>query len=115
MEVRELALGLLLVFASYFGAGALGGAGFWLVQPLRRTILGWVLTGMLLAVVAYGIIGLSAILGYIYLGVNVIGYESVNEAWQSLLWITGVTAIVGGIAGAYYWWKDGRVRDQPCA
>src|SRR5262249_45643094 len=58
----QLPGGLLLIVAGFFMGGTLGGFAFWALRPLRRTVLGWALTGFVIGALAYGAIGLTGVL-----------------------------------------------------
>jgi hypothetical protein len=110
---RELAGGvsvlvmLPLVFAAYFLAGVLGGAALWALRPLRRWVVGWVATGILIAGAAYGSMGLIAAVAYVYGGINMMDYTSPAEAWDGLGTVTAIASLGAGIpCGLWYWWKE---------
>jgi hypothetical protein len=107
-EVRDLdqvPLGLPLVIGGYFLGGTLGGAAFWLLRPLRNGALGWMLTGAVIAPLAYGAIGVTGIVGLKF-GVNLLDLESAQEGWRFLPWIAVLTAIPGSLVGLFYWSKE---------
>src|SRR6266576_5674993 len=60
----QLPLGLPLVIIGYFTAGVAGGIAFWTLRPLRRWLIGWVLTGFVISALVYGAIGLIGVLSY---------------------------------------------------
>jgi hypothetical protein len=62
---------------------------------------------MVVAGSLYGCIGLSAVLGYVHLGIDVIGYGSEHDAWTSLPLITvGLMFVIGIPVGLYLWWRE---------
>lgn len=96
-----------LVFAAYFMAGVLGGAAMWALRPLRRWVVGWVATGVIIAGAAYGSLGLIAAVAYVYGGINMMDYTTPADAWSSLLPSTAMASIGAGIPGGlWYWWKE---------
>ena len=102
----QLPLGLPLVIIGYFTAGAAGGIAFWTLRPLRRWLIGWVLTGFVISALVYGAIGLIGVLGY-YVGANILDLESAAEGWHLIPLISLITGVVPGIpVGIYYWYKN---------
>jgi len=101
-----LPLGLPLVVVGYFAAGTLGGMAFGMLRPLRRWLLGWMLTGFVIAALVYGAVGMMGVVGY-YLGVNILDLHSGAEGWRMLPWISLITGIFpGSLLGVYYWYKS---------
>ncbi len=101
-----LPLGLPLVVVGYFAAGTLGGMAFGLLRPLRRWLLGWMLTGFVIAALVYGAVGMMGVAGY-YLGVNILDLKSAAEGWRLLPWISLITGVFpGSLLGVYYWYKN---------
>jgi len=102
----QLPLGLPLVIIGYFTAGAAGGIAFWTLRPLRRWLIGWVLTGFVISALVYGAIGLIGVLGY-YVGANILDLESAAEGWHLIPLISLITGVVPGVpVGIYYWYKN---------
>jgi len=105
--VVDVLVMLPLVFAAYFMGGVLGGAALWVLRPLRRWVVGWVATGVLIAGAAYGSVGLVAAVAYVYGGINMMDYTSPADAWSSLLPVTLMTSLGAGIPGGLlFWWKE---------
>jgi hypothetical protein len=103
----NLPVELPIIIASYVGAGLLGGVGFWATRPLRRWLVGWVLSGIFIGTLVYGSVGLIGVLGYVYLGLNIFDFKSHAEAWSMLPWISlGCGTLTGGPLGAYYWSRE---------
>jgi hypothetical protein len=101
-----LPLGLPLVVLGYFAAGTLGGMAFGILRPLRRWLLGWMLTGFVIAALVYGAVCMMGVVGY-YLGFNILDLNSGAEGWRLLPGISLITGIFpGSLLGAYYWYKN---------
>lgn len=97
---------LLLVFASYFVAGSVGGAVFGLLRPLRAIAYGWLITGALLWTIAYGTVGIAIAAFYDQAGKYVLENSSQAEAWQMVPWMMACTGIFGGCYGIFQWFQD---------
>ncbi len=98
----------LLVLLGYSLAAIGVGIGLFLLRPLRRWFLGWLLTGYILGVVLYGSVGLIAVLGYQFLGVNLLNTKSVEQGWQMLLPVSAICGVVGLVVGGIWWFQFGR-------
>jgi hypothetical protein len=102
----QMPLGLPLVIVGYFLAGTAGGFTFWLLRPVRRWLIGWVLTGFIISALVYGSIGLIGVLSY-YVGANILDLKSAAEGWNLIPIISLITGVVPGIpVGIYYWYKN---------
>lgn len=105
--VVDVLVMLPLVFAAYLLAGVLGGAALWALRPLRRWLVGWVATGVVVAGAAYGSMRLIAAVAYVYGGINMMDYTTPADAWSSLLPVTAMASMGAGIPGGlWYWWKE---------
>ena len=102
---KILPFGLPLVILGYFVAGTLAGTAFWVLRPVRRWLIGWLLTGFVIAALVYGAIGITGIIGF-YFGANILDLKSAAEGWQLLPMIAGITGVFPGIpVGMYYWYQ----------
>jgi hypothetical protein len=100
---------MVLVFASYFTAALLGGFAFWALRPLRRVLLGYILTGAVVAIIVYGSVGLLGILGFVCLNINLFEFQSEADAWRLWPRVSLTAGLLTGIpAGLYYWYKQHR-------
>lgn len=97
---------LLLVFGSYFVAGAIGGPTFTLLRPLRQWVYGWVVTGIMLAVIAYGTMGVAMAAFFDQAGKYILHDSSQAEAWQMIPWVTTFLGLMGGCFGLAKWFQD---------
>lgn len=93
---RELIGGLSTIALSYFVLSFLGAVALWALYRVKGSLLGWMLRGAILAPIFYGVIGLSSVLLYVHAGINLIGFESVEDAWAFLRWSIPVFAVLGG-------------------
>jgi len=101
-----LPVGLPLVVVGYFAAGTLGGIAFGMLRPLRRWLVGWMLTGFVIAALVYGAVGMMGVVGY-YFGANILDLSSAAEGWRLLPLISLITGIFpGSLLGVYYWYKN---------
>ena len=104
----DIVPGLGFVVLGYFLAGAIGGVAFWLLRPLHRWLVGWMLTGFCIAVLAYGFAGLTGTLAY-YVGINLLDLKSAAEGWRLIPESSLILGILVGMpAGAYQWYKTRR-------
>ena len=104
----DLPVGLALIVLAYVVAGATGGLMYWLLRPLRGSVLGCLLTGWIVGMLIYGSMDVSCVLGY-YLGVNLLNLKSAAEGWRELP-TTAPTlgALVGMPLGLAYWLRNRR-------
>ncbi len=98
----------LVIPGSYLIAGSAGAAAFWALRPLRRTILGYALTGALLAMIAYGTIGLAMAVFYEPVGRIFLENSSPEEAWALVRTSPPVFGFFGLCAGVWSWFKRDR-------
>jgi hypothetical protein len=106
---NQMPRGLIFIFASYLLAAIIGGVALWATRPLRRWMLGWIATGIVLATIIYTAVALSGIVGYVYFDVNLLEFESEAEAWRLLLPSSLLIGLLAGIpAGLFFWYKEGR-------
>ena len=96
----------LIVLAGY-ALGALG-VGFTLFafRPLRPYFLGWVVTGYVAGALVYGAVGVTGVLGYQWLGVNLFDLQSPAEGWHDIPWMAGVLGVVGAVVAGVWWFKE---------
>ncbi|MBV9109739.1 MAG: hypothetical protein JO306_10070 [Gemmatimonadetes bacterium] len=108
-NVVEILSYIPLVAAGYYAAALLGGTVFWALGPLRRNVIGWLLTGIAVMGCVYGSVCVIGTLAYLVAGINLLELRSPETAWSNLLPVTTVGALVGGIpVGLFAWWKDRR-------
>jgi hypothetical protein len=107
----EVIVGIGFVIAAYGVAGVVGGVAVWALTTLRRTVIGWVLTGMVIAGIAYGAMGVAGAVAYLWLGINLLEFDGPEGVWRQTAIVTFGLAIVAGIPGGlFFWWKEGRGR-----
>ena len=106
LEMPSSALGttVLVVWGSYLVAGQGAALAFYLLRPLRRWFLGWIATGFLIAVIAYGVIGIALALFFDPVGRLFLEHSTAEEAWK-LVHFTPWLGLVGVAAGAWQWWE----------
>jgi hypothetical protein len=102
----EIVAGIGTVILAYFVGGIGGATVVWALRPLRRWVLGWILTGILVATVAYGSVGLLGTLLYVNAGINIFDFDSPAQAWTALPAVTIAIGLLAGIPGGlFFWWK----------
>jgi hypothetical protein len=101
---RTLGAMALVVLASYTVASQVGALAFFVLRPLRRSVLGWMATGFVLATIAYGTIGLALAVFYDPVGREFLTNSTEAEAWQ-MVRFAPVLGLVGLVAGVWLWWK----------
>jgi len=96
----------LTVAAGYLIAA--GGTGFsiFLLRPLRRSFIGWPVSGAFIAAAIYGGVGLAGTLAYVWFDINLLDFDKGDNPWTALFGITGLMAVLGIPAGIYWWWKE---------
>lgn len=95
--IGDLALALLFIFVSYFAAGFIGALALWLVFPIKESFLGCVLRGAILAPIIYGVVGFACVLLYVHADVNIMDYESAEDAWAFLRWSFPAFSVLGAV------------------
>ena len=102
-----LPFGLPLVILGYFAAGTVGGCAFWVLRLLGNSLVGWMVRGFVIAALVYGVIGVTGIIGFSSVGLNLLDLESASEGWRMLPVIAGITGVFPGtLVGAYYWYQQ---------
>jgi len=95
----------LVIPGSYLVAGLVGAGAVFLLRPVRRGVIGWVLTGMLVAIIAYDTIGLALAVFYDPVGAIILDHSSQADAWALIPFMTACVAVLGAATGAYCWWR----------
>ncbi len=97
---------IIAIPASYTFAAVLGASVAFLTRPLRSNVLGWVLTGAVVCAIVYGSVGLMLAVLYNPVGATFLEHSTRQEAWAMIPIIMGLLAPMGGVLGAYAWWRD---------
>ena len=71
-----------VVWSSYLIAGQLGAGAYFLLRPLRKWTVGWVLTDAALATAIYGTIGYMLAIFYEPVGRQFLEHSTRAEAWR---------------------------------
>jgi hypothetical protein len=108
-DAEQLRAGLAMIIVGYFLGGTLAGVALWTLRPLRRWLLGWMLTGFVISALAYGAVGVTGI-GGLHVGANLLDFESAAEGWRLLPRLMLFTGLPGSLAGLYYWSRERRRR-----
>jgi hypothetical protein len=111
---RTLGAMVLVVSMSYVVASQVGALAFFVLRPLRRSVLGWMATGFAIAVVAYGTVGLAMAIFYDPVGRLFLRDSTPQEAW-AMVKFTPFLGIVGALAAAWQWRKARSRRATPSA
>jgi hypothetical protein len=96
-----------IVFIGYAFAALGAGLAIFLLRPLRRWALGWMLSGSVIAAMVYGGVGLAGVLGYLWFEVNIFDLEPDTDVWQMQLFIMAFVALFGAPAGLYFRSQEG--------
>ena len=107
LEVPWATLGAaaLVMTGSYVVAGQIGALAFFLLRPMRRSVVGWMLTGFWIAFAAYGTVGVALAVFHEPVGALFLEDSSQLEVWQLVRWTPWMGGI-GVIGGAWQWWKE---------
>jgi len=97
-----------LIVLGYTLAAVGLGIGLFLLRPLRRWFLGWLLTGYVLGMVVYGSVGLVAVLGYQFLDVNLLQLDSIEDGWRFLPPMAAMSGVIGLGVAVIWWFQFGR-------
>jgi len=97
---------LLIVPASYFLAAIVAGTAVFLLRPLRGHVLGWMVTGAVLAAIIYGSVALALAAFWNPVGALFLEHSTKAEAWALISSMIAILSPVGAIVGAYMWWRD---------
>ena len=100
-----------LIFLAYLLGAAGVGVGLFFLRPLRRWLLGWIVSGYVLGVMVYGSMGLMLAVGYQYLGVNLLKARSVKDAWGSVVPTALICGVVGALVATMWWFQSRRATD----
>ena len=91
------------VIGGYYLAGALGGLAYFPLQRIQGVLLGQMVMAFVIGAIAYGSVGFTAAVALTCCGVNVVGYESVREAWHVWPLVTLGLAVMSAIIGPLVW------------
>jgi hypothetical protein len=97
-----------VVPGSYFVAALVGATAAFLLRPLRNSLLGWTLTGAVLAAIIYGSVGLALAIFFNPVGAIVLEHSTREEAWESIPGFVAILSPVGALVGTYIGWRDRR-------
>jgi hypothetical protein len=100
----SLGVTVLVVWGSYLLASQIGAFAYFLFRPLRPRLFGWLVTGYVLAVVAYGTIAIALALFFDPVGQIFLEDSTRAEAW-AMVRVTPWLGIVGAAGGMWQWWK----------
>jgi hypothetical protein len=104
LSASPAALGAgLIIIGSYFAAALIAAPVYHAIVPLARWLPGEMLVAAVLGFIVYGTVGLTAVLAYVNVGINIIGYDSPSAAWRSLLPMASVLAAFTGLMGPPIW------------
>lgn len=95
--------------ASYFAAGNAGAVVFWLLRPLRAKVIGYALTGAVLAAIVYPVVGFSVdsvgqLTGDLPVGEDL----PPRQTWayyQAMVTTFGLAGLFGGV---WWWYQDNK-------
>jgi hypothetical protein len=106
-----------VVWSSYLIAGQLGAGAYYLLRPLQKWTVGWMLTGAAMATAIYGTIGYMFAIFYEPVGRQFLEHSTRAEAWHLAHFGTPVFAGVGALFGAYHAWRvlTGRLAQDEAA
>jgi hypothetical protein len=100
----------LVVPGSYVVAGLVGANIVFLLRPLRRSLVGWALTGVGVSAAAYGVVGVALALFFDAVGRTFLDDTTRTEAWHMIPGIVTALSPIGALAGIYMGVKDRRQR-----
>ena len=96
----------LIVVLSYFVAAALAAPAYYLLKQISNRWFGRVLLWGVCGSIVYGAVGLTSVLAYVHLGINLMDYDSAADAWRSLVPVTAIlgllTAVLGPLVSRYF-------------
>lgn len=102
---------VLAVWGSYIVAGQVGAAAYFLLRPLQRFAVGWILTGAAEAIAIYGTIGYMLAVFYEPVGRTFMKGTSEIEAWKQARFGVVCFGVLGAAFGAYHAWRVRTGRD----
>jgi hypothetical protein len=98
----------LVVPSSYIVAGLVGANIVFLLRPLRRSLVGWALTGIGVSAAAYGVVGVALALFFDPVGRTFLDNTTPTEAWHMIPWVVVGLSPIGALTGIYMGAKDRR-------
>lgn len=105
--LRDVWIPLPVILAAYFVGGATGGAAWWAMRPLRRSVAGWIHTGVVITAAAFGTVGVLGAIAYSLVGLNIGDVRSVGAAWAgALMMLVGPAVVVGPFVGLWMWFAQ---------
>jgi hypothetical protein len=96
---------LFVVPLSYVLAAITGGTAAFVLRPLRRHVLGWMVTGAIVAALIYGSVGLALAVFYNPVGAVLLEHSTKQEVWALIPPIMAILSPVGALVGVYMWWR----------
>jgi len=105
-EILMTAAAFIVIVAAYLCSGLVGGFVVWLLHPLRRWMFGWLITGFVVMTAVYGIVGLSSVIAYTGLGINIMGFKSAADAWDTLPYVTLIAGSVVGLTLGFFFHQE---------
>ena len=100
----------LVIPGSYFAAALTGGTAAFLLRPVRRWLVGWGVTGAIVAACIYGSVGVALAVFYHPVGAVILENATRAEAWSLIPPMLGFLSPVGALVGFYMGWRDRRGR-----
>jgi hypothetical protein len=97
---------LVVVPASYLTAAITGGTAAFVLRPIRRHMLGWMVTGAVVAAAIYGSVNLALAVFYNPVGALLLEHSTKEEVWDSILPFLAIVTPIGALVGAYMCWRD---------
>ena len=85
------------IVGSYFAAATLGAPVYHMLAPMARWIVGESLLSGIMGFIIYGTIGLTGVLLYVFLDIDILEFSSKEDAWRTLLPVTLVCAALTAI------------------
>jgi hypothetical protein len=107
-NVSQLPIAAVTVIGSYYVAGVFGGTAYYLLQSHTASYLGQILLAFVIGTIAYGTIGLSGTLAYVYFGLNMFDSQSPADAWRMLPRATLALATLSALLGPLIWRSQDR-------
>ena len=98
----------LVIPGSYFLAALVAGSAVYILRPLRRSVLGWALSGAAVGAAIYGMVGLVMVVFYNPVGAYFMDNSSRQDILQMMPGLLAITTPVGAFVGVMMWWKNRR-------
>jgi hypothetical protein len=92
--------------SGYFAAGIIGGAAYYVLQPLSSSLLGRLVVGGVVATILYAGVGVTGVVAEVYAGISFLDVGTVVEGLTELAVISPLLGFFTGPLAVLLYWRD---------